>query len=128
MAGASAVLAGLALALVAAFLLNLALGSVRIPLSDVAADAGRRSSEQSQLEPTSCWTFRLPKALTAVLAGAALAVSGLQMQTLFRNPLADPFILGISAGASLGVALVVLSTGAATGFSVQRWPAGRSWG
>jgi ABC-type Fe3+-siderophore transport system permease subunit len=58
----------------------------------------------------------LPKALTAVLAGAALAVSGLQMQTLFRNPLADPYILGINAGASLGVALVVLATGAATGF------------
>jgi iron complex transport system permease protein len=57
--------------------------------------------------------FRLPKALTATLAGAALGVSGLQMQTLFRNPLADPFVLGVSSGASLGVALVVLSVGAA---------------
>jgi iron complex transport system permease protein len=53
----------------------------------------------------------LPKAITAVLAGAALSVSGLQMQTLFRNPLADPFVLGISAGASLGVAIVVLTVG-----------------
>lgn len=110
-----AVLAGLALALVGAFLLNLALGSVRIPLSDVAAVlAGGEASKAS-------WAyiileFRLPKALTAVLAGAALAVSGLQMQTLFRNPLADPYILGVSAGAGLGVALVVLSTGAAAGF------------
>ena len=110
-----AVLAGLALALVGAFLLNLALGSVRIPLGDVAAVlTGGESAKPS-------WAyiileFRLPKALTAVLAGAALAVSGLQMQTLFRNPLADPYILGINAGASLGVALVVLATGAATGF------------
>lgn len=110
-----AVLGGLALALVGAFLLNLALGSVRIPLGDVAAVlTGGESAKPS-------WTyiileFRLPKALTAVLAGAALAVSGLQMQTLFRNPLADPYILGINAGASLGVALVVLATGAATGF------------
>ena len=108
-------LGGLILALVGAFLLNLAFGSVRIPLSDVAAVlAGGEASKAS-------WTyiileFRLPKALTAMLAGAALAVSGLQMQTLFRNPLADPYILGVSAGASLGVALVVLSTGAATGF------------
>lgn len=110
-----AVLAGLVLALVGAFLLNLALGSVRIPLSDVAAvlvggEASKASWAYIILE------FRLPKALTAVLAGAALAVSGLQMQTLFRNPLADPCILGINAGASLGVALVVLATGAATGF------------
>jgi iron complex transport system permease protein len=57
--------------------------------------------------------FRLPKALTAVLAGGALAVAGLEMQTLFRNPLADPFVLGINSGASLGVALVVLTVGVA---------------
>lgn len=110
-----AVLAGLSLALVGVFFLNLALGSVRIPLSEVAAVLTGGESTKSS------WTyivlaFRLPKALTAVLAGAALAVSGLQMQTLFRNPLADPYILGINAGASLGVALVVLATGAATGF------------
>lgn len=110
-----AVLGGLALVLVGAFLLNLAFGSVRIPLSDVAAVlTGGESAKPS-------WAyilleFRLPKALTAILAGAALAVGGLQMQTLFRNPLADPYILGINAGASLGVALVVLATGAATGF------------
>jgi iron complex transport system permease protein len=55
--------------------------------------------------------FRLPKAITAILAGAALSASGLQMQTLFRNPLADPSILGINAGASLGVAIVVLLVG-----------------
>lgn len=110
-----AVLAGLALALVGGFFLDLALGSVRIPLSEVAAVLTGGESAKSS------WTyivlaFRLPKACTAVLAGAALAVGGLQMQTLFRNPLADPYILGINAGASLGVALVVLATGAATGF------------
>jgi len=108
-------LGGLALVLVGAFLLNLALGSVRIPLGDVVSVlTGGEASKAS-------WTyiilsFRLPKALTALLAGAALAVSGLQMQTLFRNPLADPYILGVSAGASLGVALVVLASGAATSF------------
>lgn len=105
----------LALVLVGVFFLSLAVGSVTIPLPDILAIL-------TGGEPTKAsWAhivlaFRLPKALTAVLAGAALAVSGLQMQTLFRNPLADPFILGISAGASFGVALVVLSTGAATGF------------
>jgi iron complex transport system permease protein len=108
-------LGGLVLALAGAFLLNLAFGSVRIPLGDVVSVlAGGEASKTS-------WTyiilsFRMPKALTALLAGSALAVSGLQMQTLFRNPLADPYILGVSAGASLGVALVVLASGAATGF------------
>ena len=115
MAGPIATLGALALVLVAVFLLNLAFGSVRIPLEEVVAVlAGQEASKDS-------WTyiilsFRLPKASTALLAGAALAVSGLQMQTLFRNPLAEPYILGISAGASLGVALVVLASGAATGF------------
>ncbi len=56
-------------------------------------------------------TIRLPRSLTAMLAGASLGIAGLQMQTLFRNPLADPFALGISSGASLGVALVVLGAG-----------------
>ena len=55
--------------------------------------------------------IRLPRSLTALLAGAALGIAGLQMQTLFRNPLADPFALGISSGASLGVAIVVLGSG-----------------
>ncbi len=108
-------LGGLFLTLSGACFLNLVLGSVHIPLNEVITVlTGGEASKAS-------WTyiilsFRLPKTLTAVLAGAALAVSGLQMQTLFRNPLADPYILGISAGASLGVAMVVLSTGAATGF------------
>lgn len=98
--------------LTAVFLLNLFLGSVRIPPGEIVdVLLGGEASKAS-------WTtivlkFRLPKAVTAVLAGSALAVSGLQMQTLFRNPLAGPFVLGINAGASLGVALVILALGAA---------------
>lgn len=101
----------LALAAGALFVLDLALGSARVPLRDVfTVLVGGDGSREA-------WTaivlhFRLPKALTAVLAGSSLAVSGLLMQTLFRNPLAGPFVLGISSGASLGVALVVLTTGA----------------
>jgi iron complex transport system permease protein len=101
---------GLAGALLGVFLLSLAVGSVSIPLDDIITIL-------TGAEPAKAtWTniilkFRLPKAMTAVLAGSALAVSGLQMQTLFRNPLAGPFVLGISSGASLGVALVVLTAG-----------------
>lgn len=90
--------------------LSLSLGSVSIPFRDVLSILFGGEGQKAT------WTniifqFRLPKVITAVLAGAALAVSGLQMQTLFQNPLADPYILGISSGASLGVALVVLATG-----------------
>ena len=106
---------GFCLALCVGFLLDLALGSVTIPLEDIVTIiAGGKATKPSWSEIV--LNFRLPKALTATLAGAALAVGGLQMQTLFRNPLADPFILGINSGASLGVALIVLSTSAATGF------------
>ena len=89
-------------------LLNLSLGSVSIPISQVAkilvgAVPDKEAWEHIVLQ------FRLPKALTALAAGSALACSGLQMQTLFRNPLAGPFVLGISSGASLGVAIVVMA-------------------
>ena len=66
------------------------------------------------------WNSRVPKALTALMAGAGLAVSGLQMQTVFRNPLAGPSVLGISNGASLGVALVVLMSGSLGGVALSR--------
>lgn len=65
--------------------------------------------------------FRLPKAIVATLVGMALAVSGLQMQTVFRNPLADPYVLGISSGAGLGVALFVLGTGSLAVSGVLLW-------
>ena len=102
---------GLFLLLLVAFGLSLSLGSVRIPLAGLF-DIFTGGEPASQAWSIIIHTIRLPKAITGVLAGAALAVSGLQMQTLFRNPLADPFVLGISAGASLGVAIVVLTAGA----------------
>lgn len=100
--------------LVAVFLLSLALGSVSIPFDQIitvllGGEAERMSWTNIVLK------FRLPKAVTAMLAGAALGVSGLMMQTFFRNPLAGPFVLGISSGASLGVAIVVLSAGTVGG-------------
>ena len=66
------------------------------------------------------WKSRVPQALTALVAGAGLSVSGLQMQTVFRNPLAGPSVLGISSGASLGVACVVLLSGAMGGVALSR--------
>lgn len=109
----SIVLAGLAATAVAAFLLSIALGSVSIPLDQVVAILTGQDAERAS------WAIivndvRLPRAITALFAGAALGVAGLQMQTLLRNPLADPFALGITSGASLGVAVVVLGLGAAT--------------
>jgi iron complex transport system permease protein len=104
----------LTIALLLMFMLVLAMGSVRIPLEDILAVlTGGEASKDSW--KTIILQFRLPKATTAILAGAALGVSGLMMQTFFRNPLADPFILGVSSGASLGVAIVVLSTGVVGG-------------
>jgi iron complex transport system permease protein len=93
------------------FLLSLAIGSVAIPLDNVVRILLGGTPERATWADI-VFKFRLPKALTATLSGAALAVSGLQMQTLFRNPLADPFTLGVSSGASLGVAIVLLSAGA----------------
>ena len=101
-------------ALAALFVLALALGSVNIPLDQIVRVLLGGEAERAS------WTnivlqFRLPRAFTAMLAGAALGVGGLLMQTLFRNPLAAPDVLGINSGASLGVALVVLTTGVGSG-------------
>jgi iron complex transport system permease protein len=89
------------------FVLDLFIGSVNIPFKDVyqVLTSGKSSN---RIWTAIIFDFRLPKAITAVLAGAALSVSGLQMQTIFRNPLAGPYVLGISSGASLGVAVLVL--------------------
>ena len=104
-------LVALAIGLGVLFLLSISLGSVRIPVADVVTIlTGGEPAKATWADIV--LKFRLPKAITATLAGAALAVAGLQMQTLFRNPLADPYVLGISAGAGLGVALVVLLAGA----------------
>ena len=89
------------------FLLDLAVGAVAVPLGDVWA--ALTGGDCPRATAKIILNIRLIKAVVALLAGAALSVSGLQMQTLFRNPLAGPYVLGISSGASLGVALVVLA-------------------
>lgn len=106
-------LAALLAALAGLFCVGLAAGSVTIPLGDVlAALAGHASNP---VWDGILWQLRLPRCLTAVLAGSALALSGLEMQTLFRNPLAGPYSMGISSGATLGVALAVLAGATAGG-------------
>ena len=107
------------------FVLNLLLGSVKIPLSDVVrilvgTDNPSVSSGDWEIWSNIVWSSRVPQALTATVAGAGLAVSGLQMQTVFRNPLAGPSVLGISNGASLGVAFVVLLSGSLGGVALSK--------
>ena len=99
------------LLLIALVLLDLRLGSIRISLGDMLGFLLGKGelSDQQQVILT---RFRMPRLATALLAGAALPACGLQMQTLFRNPLAGPYVLGISSGASFGAALVVLGAGA----------------
>lgn len=102
------------------FAADLAVGAVYIPIGHVwAALTGGDCPEHTA---RIILGIRLIKALSALLAGAALTVSGLQMQTLFRNPLAGPYVLGISSGASLGVALVVMTgAGASLGVAGAAW-------
>ena len=96
----------LSLLLVSLFVLDLLIGSVHIPLRDImGAMVGADVAPATRLIVLD---IRLIKAIVAILTGMALSVSGLQMQTLFRNPLAGPYVLGISSGASLGVALFIL--------------------
>jgi|UniRef100_UPI00404768CF iron complex transport system permease protein len=97
----------LTILLIVLFAVNISLGSVSIPLKDIFSSIfGGQASKESW--ETIIINFRLPKALTAILVGSGLSICGLLMQTLFRNPLAGPFVLGISSGASLGVALLIL--------------------
>lgn len=88
------------------FAADIAVGSVNIPLRDIWATL--TGGECDAVTAKIIIDIRLIKAFVAILAGAALSVSGLQMQTLFRNPLAGPYVLGVSSGASLGVALFIL--------------------
>ena len=109
------------------FLLDLALGSVKVPLSEIISILTGGSSENRAWENI-ILKIRLPRSITAILAGGALALAGLQMQTLFRNPLAGPSILGITAGASFGVAAIMLASGsAATAFAIKSLGLGGSW-
>lgn len=96
----------LSLLLVILFVASLLLGSVSLQVKEVlGVILGQEVDPQTRILVTH---FRLPKAITALVVGAALSASGLQMQTLFRNPLAGPYVLGISSGASLGVSLFLL--------------------
>ncbi len=106
------------------FIANISLGSVFIPWLDTLSSLVGGPVDK---EP---WrhiiiNYRLPKALTAVIVGSGLGISGLLMQTLFRNPLAGPFVLGISSGASLGVAILILGSAFAgatlSNFLVSKW-------
>ena len=109
----------LLLSIVLLFVLNLLLGTVKIPVNEVVATL-LGSQEVTEVNRNIIWSSRVPQALTAMVAGAGLAVSGLQMQTVFRNPLAGPSVLGISNGASLGVACVVLMSGSIGGVALSR--------
>lgn len=89
------------------FITDLVWGSIDIPFKELISIISGNHSDPVNTEIL--LNFRLPKAITAMLAGASLSVAGLLMQTLFRNPLADPYILGVSSGAGLGVALTMMS-------------------
>ncbi|MEM8894059.1 MAG: iron ABC transporter permease [Bacteroidota bacterium] len=112
--------------IVSLFLLDLSLGSVKISVEEllniIAGNPSKKSWEYI------FFNFRLPKAITAILTGAGISVAGLQMQTLFKNPLAGPSVLGISHGASLGVAVFVLSSTAIVGVTTNFQETLGSWG
>jgi len=115
---------GLTILLLVGFMGSILLGSVTIPIDEVISILFGGNASKSSWEFI-IWEYRIPKAITAMIAGGGLAVSGLLMQTLFRNPLAGPFVLGISSGASLGVAFLILGAGAfggvLGGFLLNSW-------
>lgn len=104
----------LIIALVLCFVLNIGLGSVSIPFRETLNILFTATIENTSSEYI-IWDYRVPKAFTAILVGGGLALSGLLMQTLFRNPLAGPFVLGISSGASLGAAILIMGATLITG-------------
>jgi len=97
---------------------NLLIGSVEIPVGNICRILA--GDESNEIWTNIVWKSRFPQVLTAIAAGAGLAVSGLQMQTVFRNPLAGPSVLGISNGSALGVAFVVLLSGRLGGVALSR--------
>ncbi len=100
------IMTGLFFLMIILFMADLLLGSTHLPARDVLMSLFGHGTPHGEII---IMQFRLPKALTAIIAGAAMSVSGLLMQTLFRNPLAGPDVLGVSSGAGLGVALTVLT-------------------
>jgi len=109
----------LLVAIVVLIVVNLLIGTVSIPVADVCRILAGMGSD-SEIWTNIVLSSRLPQVLTAIVAGAGLAVSGLQMQTVFRNPLAGPSVLGISNGSALGVAFVVLLSGQLGGVALSR--------
>jgi len=97
----------LLIGLVVVFLLNIGFGQVAIPLKEILKSLAGIETNNATWEYI-ILNFRLPKAITAILVGIGLSISGLLMQTLFRNPLAGPYVLGLSSGSSLGVAFVIM--------------------
>ena len=106
----------LLIALMLSVLVNISLGSVEIPFLDTLNAIFDGTTSNTSWDYI-IWDYRIPKAFTAILVGAGLALSGLLMQTLFRNPLAGPFVLGISSGASLGAAILIMGASLFSGFS-----------
>ncbi|WP_290699904.1 iron ABC transporter permease [Lacinutrix sp.] len=97
------------------FFANISLGSISIPFKSIFSSFSANSDNYTSQEYI-IQNYRLPKAITAILVGSGLGISGLLMQTLFRNPLAGPFVLGITSGASLGVALLIMGSSVFGGF------------
>jgi iron complex transport system permease protein len=96
--------------LILLFLLNISLGQIAIPFKDVIKSLIGSEASKDSWEYI-IFNYRLPKAITAILVGIGLSISGLLMQTLFRNPLAGPYVLGLSSGSSLGVAFIIMGAG-----------------
>lgn len=100
------------------FVINIAMGSVPIPVEEairIVIGQPTQNTEMNEIWSSIIFKTRIPQAMTAIIAGAGLSVAGLEMQTVFRNPLAGPSVLGVSNGASLGVALLILLSGAIGG-------------
>ncbi|PKP14414.1 MAG: iron ABC transporter [Bacteroidetes bacterium HGW-Bacteroidetes-3] len=114
----------LAVVLLLIFILNISLGSVYIPLKQLFL-AFMNGEVEKESWKSIALDYRLPKAITAIIVGSGLSISGLLMQTLFRNPLAGPYVLGISSGASLGVAILILGAslfgGTIASFAFSSW-------
>lgn len=102
-----------------AFIINLIVGSASLSLSDIWSAIS--SGEANPIHKEIIFNYRLPKAITAITAGAALAVAGVLMQTLFHNPLAGPDVLGVTSGAGLGVAILTLSSTALPLWFISGW-------
>jgi len=100
------------------FILNISFGQVAIPIKEVAKSIFGFGEVKDTWEYIIIH-FRLPKAITAALVGIGLSISGLLMQTLFRNPLAGPYVLGLSSGSSLGVAFVIMGASILPGFLAE---------